>query len=323
MTTPRPSYRDVTHWRKYLPYLPPSLNLPDEDLPQEEWWSWRGGEIHLDRYRVEGAPLPVVILHGAGGYGRLFAPYGRLLKQAGYEVVAPDLPGYGLSRVPPHLVDHDAWVNCICDLVHAEQVRKGHPIVLFGGSLGGYLSYLVAAKSRAVAGVMATTLADPRLPIVRSQFARHPALAKLGLPLLPLFDQLMGKRRLPIKWFSNMHGIANDLQLTKVFTADRIGAGNKVSVHFMRSLFEARPALEPENFDVCPILLAHPAADRWTTLEASLPVFERLAVPKQLVILDNCGHFPIEEPGVTQLKEAAVAFLAALATNPGLGADHE
>lgn len=308
----RASYREVAHWKKYEAFLPPSLRPGADEPPAEEWWHWRGADIHLDRYPAGQASCTVILLHGAGGYGRLLAPYARLLQRAGHEVVAPDLPGYGLSRVPPRRVSHDMWVECVSDLVHAERSRVQRPVVLFGCSLGGYLGYLVAARTRAVAGVIATTLADPRLPPVREQFARHPLLARFGLPLLPLFDLLCGRLRLPIRWFSKMQSIANDPRLVEVFLSDACGAGNLVSVHFMRSLFSARPALEPEEFDVCPVLLVHPAADRWTTVEASRLFFDRLKVRKHLVLLENCGHFPAEEPGVAQLEAAVTAFLREL-----------
>src|SRR4051812_296462 len=45
----------------------------------------------------------------------------------------------------------------------------------------------------------------------------------------------------------------------------------------------------------CPVLLVHPAADRWTDVSISLPFFEGLRVPKRLVMLENAGHFPVEE----------------------------
>lgn len=312
----RASYREVTHWKRYEAFLPPSLRT-DASVPvDEEWWRWRACDIHLDRYPAGQASCTVILLHGAGGYGRLLAPYARLLQRAGHEVVAPDLPGYGLSRVPPRLVSHDMWIECVIDLVHAERARTRRPVVLFGCSLGGYLSYLVAARTRAVAGIIATTLADPRLPLVREQFAHHPLLARFGLPLLPLFDRLCGRLRLPIRWFSKMQSIANDPRLAEVFLSDACGAGSLVSVHFMRSLFEARPALEPEAFDVCPVLLAHPAADRWTTVDASRLFYDRLTVRKQLVLLENCGHFPVEEPGVAQLEAAATAFLREVGQAP-------
>ena len=39
-------------------------------------------------------------------------------------------------------------------------------------------------------------------------------------------------------------------------------------------------------------------ADLWTTIEASRPFFDRIKGPKNLVMLENCGHLAIEEPGL-------------------------
>jgi len=61
----------------------------------------------------------------------------------------------------------------------------------------------------------------------------------------------------------------------------------------------ATPVVEPEHFDVCPILLAHPGADRAPDLAYSRRFFDRLVVPKRMVV------------GVDPL-EAAAAFLADL-----------
>ncbi|MFW5824272.1 MAG: alpha/beta hydrolase [Marinobacter sp.] len=309
-------YRTADHWKGYLPFLPEWLRLSDDELPAEQWWPWRGANTHLDRYALEDAPLSVILLHGAGGYGRLLAPWAGVLKSHGYEVIAPDLPGYGLSRTPRELIRHDRWVDCVVDLVAAERARHDRPVVLFGCSLGGYLAYLAAAKSKAVAGIIATTLADPRLPIVQRQFARFSWLGRLAPYTLPLLDRLCGSLRVPIRWVSRMDAIANDPKLVEVFLSDPYGGGNAVPVRFMRSLFEATPDIEPERFDLCPILLVHPAADRWTTVEASQPLFDRIKGEKRLVLLENCGHFPVEEPGVSHLQSSVVAFLEGL---PGAG----
>jgi alpha-beta hydrolase superfamily lysophospholipase len=305
----RRSYAEIDHWRKYQRFLPDRMRLSAGREPAEEWWPWRGAEIHLDRYAAPAAPLTVVLLHGAGGYSRLVAPFGLLLHAHGYGVVIPDLPGYGLSLAPAALFSYARWVDCAADLVEAEIQRTGRPVALFGMSVGGYLAYLAAAQGRKAAGVIASTLADPRLPIVRDQFARHPRLNRVLAPLLPPLAALFGGLRLPVRWFSNMKGIANDADLVRLACEDPIGGGNRVPLRFMRSLLAIRPAIEPEDFDLCPVLLAHPAADRWTTIEASRPFFERIKGPKELVMLENCGHLPIEEPGGSRLEEAVVAFL--------------
>jgi len=59
-------------------------------------------------------------------------------------------------------------------------------------------------------------------------------------------------------------------------------------------------------------LLAHPAEDQWTPFAASELFFRRIKGPKQLVMLENAGHIPVEEPGISQLEQAVRHFIAGL-----------
>ncbi|WP_260430083.1 alpha/beta hydrolase [Burkholderia stagnalis] len=309
------SYETQTCWLRYQPHFPLHARIDAATAPREAWHEWRGAAIHVDRFDAPDAALTVMLVHGAGGYGRLFAPLGRLLHRAGHNVIAPDLPGYGLTRSPHTLVRYPVWVDLICDLARAEHARTGQRVAFFGGSLGGYLAYLCAARlgPDIAAGVIATTLADPRTPLVRHQFARNRLVRHGMMPLLPLAARLAGGLRLPVKWFTRMGAMANDDALNRIVAADPCGGNVRVPIAFMASIFAVRPDIEPEQFDVCPVLLAHPAADRWTPIESSLPFFTRLRAPKQLVMLDGCGHFPVEMPGIGQLEAAALAFLDEIA----------
>jgi alpha-beta hydrolase superfamily lysophospholipase len=309
MTGLKHSYTQVDHWRQYQRFLPARARLDDATLPAEQWWPWRGGEIHLDRYTVPGAPLTVVMMHGAGGHARLMSPFAVMLRSLGYEVVLPDMPGYGLSVVPPELFHCDAWVDCAADLVAREAERSGRPVVVFGSSMTGYVAYQAAARSRRAAGVIVTTLCDPRQPLCRDQFARNKLLSRLLVPVMPGLSALLGDVRVPVRWLSRMSQITNDADLTRLLCADPIAAGNRTPLRFLDSILRMQPVIEPEQFDLCPLLLAHPADDRWTTVPASRLFFDRIKGPKELVLLENCGHYPIEEPGFSQLEAAARTFL--------------
>jgi alpha-beta hydrolase superfamily lysophospholipase len=312
---PLKTYQTETYWKKYQRFFPLRARVTSENAPDEEWFEWRGASIHIDRYPCREAPLTVIVVHGGGGYGRLFAPIGLLLRKAGYEVVAPDLPGYGLTKNDSSMVRYDAWIRVLSDLVASEYKRNGRRIVLCGGSLGGYLAYLTAAQlgSGSIAGVIATTLADPRLQLAKEQFAKNRVVLHAMMPLMPLFAKLAGNLKFPIKWFTKMGAMSNNPELSQLVAEDPFGGGVRVPVSFMQSIFSVKPVIEPENFDICPVLLAHPAADRWTSIESSLPFFTRIKGDKTLALLENCGHFPVEEPGISQLEHAAIAFLGKIA----------
>ena len=57
----------------------------------------------------------------------------------------------------------------------------------------------------------------------------------------------------------------------------------------------------PPELMTTPVTLLHPSRDAWTPVELSVRVLRRIAAPTTLVMLRECGHFPVEEPGITDL----------------------
>jgi len=308
------TYEAHPHWRHYQPYFPEAMRCTPRTTPREEYWRWRGLDVHLDRSpAVRGAPLKVIVLHGAGAYGRVMAPAAVLAQRYGYETVAPDLPGYGLTRVPRREMAYGMWIDCVCDLIDAELARDATPIALFGVSLGGLLAYQAAARSRRVVGLIATTLADPREREVRRGFARLPWLGTAGLWLLERLAPVTDGLPLPMAWMSRMQHISNRRELSRLVARDRLGGGTWVPARFLRTLLTTAPAIEPEAFDVCPVLLAHPGVDRMTDIAHSRRFFDRLACRKRMIVLDGASHMPTEHPGVDQLEGAVLEFLSSCA----------
>ncbi|HIE5097509.1 alpha/beta hydrolase [Stenotrophomonas maltophilia] len=283
--------------------------------PRSEPFRWGGGTLRMDRHGPPDAGLTVLLVHGAGGYGRMFAPLAAGLAAAGHEVLAPDLPGYGLSAAPWSAIDYRAWKLALLALIEAEQQRRCRPMVLLGASIGGYLAYLVAAESPWVRGLVVTTLADPRDPVVQAALVRRPWMRAL-LPALRPLSRLTRGLRVPVRWFTHMQRMSHDPALTALVCADPLGGGNRVPLGLLASLFDSAPALEPEQFQRCPVLMVHPASDDWTPMAISDRFFRRLAAPKQRVSLEGCGHFPIEQPGLDQLRDALLPFVQRLATEP-------
>ncbi len=308
----RPSYDDFPLWRRYQPYFPEEMRCTPETMPSEEWWSWRGLDVHLDRTEAKGTELKLIVLHGAGGYSRMLAPLAVLAHRHGYAALTPDLPGYGLTKAPSAMLSYELWVEMVVELIDAERQRDGIPIVLFGVSLGGYLAYQAAARSGNVAGVIATTLIDPRTRDARDGLSRSRLLSRLGLPALRWLRLVADRVPTPMRHVSRMNRISNIPELAELCLSDPLGGGNWMPARFLRTLMDTAPAIEPEDFDVCPVLLAHPGADQMTDIALSREFFERLAREKRMVVLDGASHMPTEHPGIDQLQSAALEFLESL-----------
>ncbi|MCV9927208.1 alpha/beta hydrolase [Flavobacterium sp. LS1R49] len=306
-------YSETSYWKKYNLFLPEDLQYKDNKLPTEEYWQWKDYAIHLDRMKNADSPFKVIILHGAGGNGRVIGLFGNFLHNQGYEYVAPDLIGYGLTKNPKNVnIDYSVWIDCISDFIDQELIKDSRPIILFGLSVGGMLAYQVAAKNKNVKGIIVTTLADPRSQKVKDDLATNMFLSRIGLPLSNAFKLILDSVKLPIKWLCKMEKITNDSNFSKVFSNDKLAGGSKVKLRFLRTYMNFTPAIEPENYTSAPLLFLQPDKDNWTTLATSKPFYDRLNCPKKLVLLENCGHAPYEEPGLTTMKTEIIQFLESI-----------
>ncbi|MCX4093226.1 alpha/beta hydrolase [Nocardia sp. alder85J] len=316
-STPVRYYRDQPDWRALQRHLPARLRLDADTAPDEEFWSWRGNEVHLDRYPAPAAAVKIVLHHGVGTNGRqLSLVLGAPLARRGFETVALDNLGYGLTRTRPGLTPgYGDWVDLVVDYLAHERARDDRPIVLFGLSAGGMLAYHVAAAAPAgaVAGIAGMTFLDQRVQRVRDETAHDLLNARLGAPLLRLLSHTpAGRVRYPMTLAAKMSALVNDPVALRLMTADRTSGGNHVPISFLSSYLEYVPAVEPERFDACPVLLTQPARDRWSPHALSEGFLSRITrVPVRQVLLENAGHYPIEDPGLRQLEAAVAEFATA------------
>ncbi|AOP35195.1 lysophospholipase [Leptospira tipperaryensis] len=303
------SYLNTTHWQRYQKFLPESLKLKDGKLPKEEYWVWKKLRVHLDRYENPNSDCKVLLIHGGGGNGRVLGSMAKLVFDLGCEVIAPDLPGFGLTLTDENFkMDYNDWVQLLNDLIEAER-KSDKKMILFGLSIGGMLAYHVAAENGNVQGLIVTTLADLRRTEVQDAVARNRFLRILGIPLTSWLSWITDDLYVPIRWLSKMELITNDPDFSKVFSGDPYAGGAKVSFRWMRTISEFQAKIEPDSFRICPILLVHPELDPWTPLSISRPFFDRIPGEKKFIILEGAGHFPYEEPGLFQLKNAVSIFI--------------
>ena len=313
-----PTYAEQPAWRAIQEFLPAEYRLTPQTEPEEEWWEpqehrW-GHRIHLDTYRNPAATAKVILFHGVGTNGRQMSMIlGRPLADLGYETIAIDMPTYGLTDVAPGTrVTYDDWVRIGSDLIDAELARDDRPIVLYGLSAGGMETYHVAALNQRVKGIVGMTFLDTALFRVRFETAFDPVTGTLGAPLMRLLSRIgLGRVRLPMRFVSKMRALVNDRAAKRATYRDKTSAGNSVSIAFLDSWLSYRPAVAAEDFDVCPVLLTQPAADKWTPLHLSEPFLSRITrVPVTTVMLDNGGHYPLEKSALDQMVLTIAEFVA-------------
>lgn len=296
----------------YAAFLPAEYTT-DMVEPTSTWWPWRDMSVHIARATAPGATVRAMVIHGGGGYSGALWPAAAAAVGEGVEVMAPDLPLYGDTEVPDRAsVRYDDWIDVLCDLVRAETAADPRPLVLFGASMGGMLAYEVAARTEHIAAVVATCLLDTSDPAARAAATRVPWLGRTGPALLRAVDPVLGRVRVPIRWLADMRHMSSDPRLSALCAADPRGGGARVPLGFLSSWMNFVHT-RPESYAAAPVTLVAPAADLWTPPELSVRFLQRIPVSTITVMLANCGHYPIEEPGLTALRDAMLVVLTEVA----------
>lgn len=286
-----------------------------EREPEESWFEWRGHQIHLDTLSPDATPKGTLILvHGAGGHGRLLTPLGAVAAEHGWKVLAPDLPGYGLTITRTNWPqDYREWPELIAELAAEAQ----GPVVLLGMSVGGMTAFRAAQMLPRLGGVIATNLLDMSDPVTFRAAARWPWLGALSLALMQRVPWLLDAMPMPLALVTPLHAMTSDPKLQTWFKTDPLIGARLVKGRFFRSLHHYVP---PRNDLVlpCPLLLLHPGADQWTPTELSLTVFDRVPSSKQFQELSNGSHMPAETPAWHELRVGVLSFLSEIEDNVDL-----
>jgi alpha-beta hydrolase superfamily lysophospholipase len=156
------------------------------------------------------------------------------------------------------------------------------------------------------------TFIDMRNQKVRDQVSRNILMSRLGIPWTQFQAAipLLRAQKIPMWLASKMHMLCNNPKALKIMMKDSSAGGSWNSAAFMASHAGYRALVEPEEFNVCPVLLTQPKEDPWTPKWVSDLFLERIKkVSVKVVELEGAGHYPFEEPGLQQMVDAIVAFL--------------
>ncbi|MCH4886453.1 alpha/beta hydrolase [Acidaminobacter sp. JC074] len=311
-TNPRLEYYESNQaWKKVNNLLPKSLQM--KKLPKESFWKWRGNAIHVEKYENPKASHRIFLHHGVGTNSRLLnLIFGEKMAHLGYEVLAIDNLGYGMTNCIQRDVTYDDWVDCFSDFVN-EHSKDDKKVILYGLSAGGMLTYHAACKLTKVDGIIGMCFLDQRMSLIREETAISKSMSKMSVPFLSTASKIGLKRlNLKMKQVSKMSALTNHPEALKIMMKDETSGGGKAQIQFLNSYSNYIPDIEPKNFEKCPILLTQPEKDRWTPLHHSKLSLRDLKSNFKIKVLPGAGHYPMEEEGINELVSSSFQFIQSI-----------
>ena len=293
--------------RAAAPATPWAHRKADDDYGLSAAPDWRQVDwaAHLHTARIDGRRLnyvdigtgpetPVILVHGLGGqWQNWLENLPRIAQER--RVIAPDLPGFGLSEMPREDISISGYARC----VEALRERLGiERVNLVGNSMGGFIAAEVAIQfapgvERLVL-VSAAGLTGPnvyRAPVMTGgrvaaaltavTAARHRAMARRPISrhlALLLVARHPARLRAEVAWEALMKG------------AGKPGFHDALRASLEYDFRDRLPEIG------CPTLIV------WGEKDAVLPLrdaheFERLIPDSRKVVLPDTGHVPqLERP---------------------------
>ncbi|MBH8572977.1 alpha/beta hydrolase [Nostocaceae cyanobacterium CENA369] len=254
------------------------------------------GAARLNVY-VQGQGFPILALHGHPGSGRSLSVFTNHLSKH-YQTIAPDLRGYGQSRVngnfdmTDHLIDLEALLDRL-------QIEK---CLLLGWSLGGILAMELALRlpQRVTGMILVATAARPygNHPPVTWQDNLYTGVAALLNFINPSWQwniETFGKRSL-FRYLIQQHTPTAYSYIAQ----EAVPAYLQTSANASRALYTALRAGYDRLKDLeqihCPSLVLAGVQDRHITVESSLET-ARYLKNSQWQCYPNTAHlFPWEIP---------------------------
>lgn len=250
--------------------------------------------------------LPVVLLHGIPASAELWRGVLPLLAEAGYRAWAPDLPGFGETRLPrggDHSVAGAAELVAAWLSAEDGEGFPGRPVWLVGHDLGGAAAQvLVTRHSELVSRLtLGDTVAEDSWPVTPIRIFR--LLARWGL-YVPL--AATGLVPNPYAWRELRRGFSNPAVCDRS-TAERVfwdskakdPEGRRAFARHLASLdaqqtVEAAPRLAELEM---PVLLLWGKDDVFQTWDEVGERLRALLPEPDVQVVEGAGHFfPLERP---------------------------
>ena len=161
----------------YRADLDPVVIEREFSMPHSRFADIHGVRVH---YTDEGEGPVMLLIHGSGAEIGAWQPLAGALSRLGYRVIAPDLPGSGLSGFDPQgRYDADSGMAFISDFLGALELDGA---TVIGHSTGGQIAWRAA---------LAPEGPVERLILIASTGHPHPSPVTWTLAQVPVLGEIM------------------------------------------------------------------------------------------------------------------------------------
>lgn len=249
-------------------------------------------DVYSGRERLNvlhaGAGPAVLMLHGFPDSSALWRHQVQPLVDAGFQLIIPDLRGFGASSKPQDVADYTPakLLNDLICILHAFEVKRAHVV---GHDFGAYLAWMLASlMPRRVDHLVAISVAHPSV-WRNPTFEQRERFWYSLFYLLPEAEQLIRQRnwqflRDGFKGEKESERYLRDLMRPKALTA---------GLNWYRANSHPARELEPERLMPAveaPTLAIWSTGDSRLTEKAMLDSEQYVKGPWRYESVD-CGHF--------------------------------
>lgn len=274
---------------------------------QEDWIESADGEIHLDIFTKDIEAPTIVFSHGMAGYGRLLIPYAYRLFSYGFNVILPDLKGYGHNKGQR---GHWKWNNLVDNVVDTSKYAKNNfngEIYLAGGSMGGVIAYHSVCKGAPVKAVACYCLFDFQDMELIKESSSYGPFTPLVKSSLTWLSRVVPNFSIPASSVSSYDNLSDSSEFNNLVKNDPLG-GNKMTLTAAAEMTSVLLPIAFEYFDLVPILVIQPGADKMTPAKFTRRAYDKLGTKdKKYLELEDRGHWVLDDEGVdiicSEIKE--------------------
>ena len=260
--------------------------------PEHSWFTTiDGARIHYQEAGDEKAP-PMILIHGFISSNLVWSDVFLPLANAGFRVIAPDLPGYGYSDKPDDAeYTIDAQARAVIGLLNQLRIEKA---IIVGASYGGAIAATLALdypeRVERLVLVGPVTNDEPKKKLL------------LRISCLPIVGDIVTPLFLGSRWVLRQRTQQVYRRIGSALDEHKLAARHHLlatsNVH--RAMIRTARRWRANRIQRDASLIKQPTMLVWGDVDTHIPLAEGLklrdAIPhSRLIVFRNCGHLPPTE----------------------------